>query len=118
MIVRRLVCTVFAFLAGLGASSLTLADDPQQFPHNATFSTLITTPFGIEGLTGDRSGNLYTAGILGSPCPVWRISLIALLPPRRRSLPRESQELMALPLIGSVISGLVMELRVKEESGR
>ncbi len=31
MIVRWLVCTVFAFLAGLGASSLTLADDPQQF---------------------------------------------------------------------------------------
>ena len=76
MIVRWLVCTVFAFLAGLGASSLTLADDRQQFPQNATFSTLITTPFGIEGLTGDRSGNLYTAGILGSPCPVWRINLM------------------------------------------
>jgi len=55
------------------------------FPRDATFSTLILTPFpfGIEGLTGDHAGNLYTTGRLaGAPCPVWRISVAApdLLP--------------------------------------
>ena len=41
------------------------------------FSTLITTPLAIEGLTADDAGNLYTtgrAGANGSPCPVWRIT--------------------------------------------
>ena len=55
------------------------ADDPPPFPHNATFSTLITTPRAIEGLTGDHAGT-YTAGAaitsLGDTfCPVWRINL-------------------------------------------
>ncbi len=41
----------------------------------ATFSTLITTPLGIEGLTNDNAGNLYTTGRGVSPCPVWRINI-------------------------------------------
>ncbi len=53
------------------------------FPANATFTTLITTPLAIEGLTGDNSGNLYTVGRhnannpaeFGLPCPVWKINL-------------------------------------------
>lgn len=48
--------------------------------HAVTFSTLITTPLAIEGLTADRAGNLYTAGragLAGAPCPVWRIDLSA-----------------------------------------
>jgi SMP-30/Gluconolactonase/LRE-like region len=53
------------------------------FPANVTFTTLITTPLAIEGLTGDNSGNLYTVGRhnannpaeLGLPCPVWKINL-------------------------------------------
>jgi sugar lactone lactonase YvrE len=43
-----------------------------------TFSTLITTPLAIEGLTSDYHGNLYvpgrTAGA-GVPCPVWRVNI-------------------------------------------
>jgi sugar lactone lactonase YvrE len=42
-----------------------------------TFSTLVTTPLAIEGLTFDAAGNLYTAGragVDGAPCPVWRFS--------------------------------------------
>ena len=71
-----LIC---AFGLGLGGS-LVWAHDPPPFPHNATFSTLITTPRAIEGLTGDHAGNLYTAGAaitsLGDTfCPVWRINL-------------------------------------------
>lgn len=50
-------------------------DDGARFPQDATFSTLIFTPFPIEGLTGDASGNLYTTGRpAGAACPVWRIS--------------------------------------------
>jgi sugar lactone lactonase YvrE len=43
-----------------------------------TFSTLITTPLSIEGLTGDNHGNLFVAGRnpgVGNPCPVWRINI-------------------------------------------
>src|SRR5258705_9895451 len=45
---------------------------------NLTFTTLITTPLAIEGLTSDYNGNLYTAGrstTNGEACPVWRIPL-------------------------------------------
>jgi sugar lactone lactonase YvrE len=49
--------------------------DPSQFPEDATFTTLITTPRAIEGLTGDGSGNLYTGGSGATPCPVWKINV-------------------------------------------
>jgi sugar lactone lactonase YvrE len=41
-----------------------------------TFSTLITTPLSIEGLT-DNGTRLYTTGRTGggAPCPVWQINL-------------------------------------------
>jgi sugar lactone lactonase YvrE len=54
------------------------ADDERHFPQAATFSTLITTPHNIEGLTGDNRGNLYTAArniAEGGMCPVWRINI-------------------------------------------
>jgi sugar lactone lactonase YvrE len=46
-------------------------------PKDASFTTLITTPLAIEGLTADRDGNLYTTGraATGTPCPVWRINI-------------------------------------------
>ena len=50
-------------------------NDRRSFPHNATFTTLITTPRAIEGLTGDNHGNLYTAGSGAASCPVWKINL-------------------------------------------
>lgn len=43
-----------------------------------TFSTLVSTPLVIEGLTGDNIGNLYTVGRnagAGAPCPVWRVTI-------------------------------------------
>jgi len=56
--------------------ALAWADDDARFPRDATFTTLITTPLVIEGLTGDGQGNLYTTGRGANPaCPVWRISL-------------------------------------------
>ena len=56
---------------GLAACGSVLADAP-------SFSTLITTPNAIEGLTNDDSGNLYTPGRTpgaGLPCPVWKINI-------------------------------------------
>jgi sugar lactone lactonase YvrE len=50
--------------------------DPSHFPENATFTTLITTPRAIEGLTGDGSGNLYTGGSGATPCPIWKINIV------------------------------------------
>ena len=49
-------------------------DDPL-FPQPATFTTLITTPRVIEGLTGDNNANLYTAGSGAPPCPIWQVNL-------------------------------------------
>jgi sugar lactone lactonase YvrE len=41
----------------------------------AAFSTVFGAPVGIEGLTGDNRGNLYTAGRGGTAdCPVWRVA--------------------------------------------
>lgn len=37
------------------------------------FDTVFASPSGIEGLTGDGEGNLYSAGRGGDPCPVWRV---------------------------------------------
>ncbi len=41
---------------------------------DATFSTIFASPLGMEGLTGDRDGNLYVAARGGDPCPVFRIA--------------------------------------------
>ena len=63
-----------ALLGMLLASAGAWADDGPGLPRDATFSTLITTPLAIEGLTGDDQGHLYTTGRGANPCPVWRIS--------------------------------------------
>ena len=66
-------------LPNLERSSAWGDEDILPFPKDATFTTLITTPLAIEGLTGDRTGNLYTTGRapvtpVTEPCPVWRIN--------------------------------------------
>jgi sugar lactone lactonase YvrE len=50
-------------------------DDKRQLPTNATFTTLITTPRPLEGLTGDNQRNLYTGGSGVPPCSIWQINL-------------------------------------------
>src|SRR5918999_976503 len=54
------------------------SDGPRKGPRirpaeGATFTTLFRSPLGVEGLTADRHGNLYSAGRGGDPCPVWRV---------------------------------------------
>jgi sugar lactone lactonase YvrE len=74
--------TVLALL--LAGSLGTLADDDDRDGNghldrlNASFSTLITTPLVIEGLTNDDRGNLYAPGRTpgaGVACPVWRTGI-------------------------------------------
>lgn len=52
-----------------------------------SFTTQVTTPLAIEGLTADADGRLYTTGRAPSPapCPVWRVegatlTVVGLLP--------------------------------------
>ena len=74
MTARHFVSMFCTAILCSGYSFAWAADSPQ-FPRNATFTTLITTPRAIEGLTGDGRGNLYTGGSGTAPCPVWKISL-------------------------------------------
>jgi sugar lactone lactonase YvrE len=62
-------------LPNLQRSSAWGDEDKLPFPKDATFTTLITTPRAIEGLTGDNHRNLYTGGSGAPPCPVWQIKL-------------------------------------------
>jgi len=75
-IARSLIA--LSLLVSLLVAVPALADDGGSFPNNPTFSTLITTPLPIEGMTGDNRGNLYvparSAG-LGVACPVWRVNI-------------------------------------------
>ena len=54
------------------APGIAWADD---FPKNVDFETLVTFPLAIEGLTGDKDGNLYTTERVGNPCLVKRINV-------------------------------------------
>jgi sugar lactone lactonase YvrE len=78
MNLRWLASLLVCLIAGLGSSVLA---EPAQFPQNATFTTLVTTPRAIEGLTGDGVNNLYTGGSGTPPCPVWEINLSLTNPP-------------------------------------
>jgi sugar lactone lactonase YvrE len=61
----------FIALSLLVCAPLSLSSSAQA----ASFSTLITTPLAIEGLTNDNQGNLYTPARGGSPCPVYRVNI-------------------------------------------
>src|SRR4051794_6413959 len=47
------------------------SDDPTPLAL-ATFTTVFKSPQGLEGLTGDRRGTLYSAARGSDQCPVWR----------------------------------------------
>ena len=72
MNLRWLASLLVCLIAGLGSSVLAGA---AQFPQDATFTTLITTPRPIEGLTGDGVNNLYIGGSGATPCPIWQINI-------------------------------------------
>jgi sugar lactone lactonase YvrE len=70
---QRFVSTLFAVILCL--TSVRAWADPPQFPQNATFTTLVTLPRAVEGLTGDGVNNLYIGGSGNAPCPIWQINL-------------------------------------------
>ena len=71
----RINLATLIFAALLSVPMLRADDDGREFPKNATFTTLITPPRSIEGLTGDHAGNLYVGGTGAAPCPIWKINL-------------------------------------------
>jgi sugar lactone lactonase YvrE len=73
---KWLVAFFFPLVVGSGWSRSEASQAPQ-FPNPATFTTRAVTPFAIEGLTMDATGNFYTTGRqpdTTKKCPVWRIS--------------------------------------------
>lgn len=74
----KIIYTLVVSSLFLFGSVTASANGGGQFPQNASFTTLVTTPLVVEGLTGDNFGNLYTPGRTpgaGVDCPVWRINL-------------------------------------------
>ena len=57
------ISLVLALVLGFGWS-LARADD---LPKNVDFDTIVLFPLAIEGLTGDKDGNLYTTERGGEP---------------------------------------------------
>jgi len=49
-------------------------------PADAGFTNVFESPLGLEGLTGDGRGNLYSAGRGGNPCPVTRVPVSGGVP--------------------------------------
>jgi sugar lactone lactonase YvrE len=47
----------------------------QPLGSTATFTSVFKSALGLEGLTGDGRGNLYSAARGGDPCPVWRVPI-------------------------------------------
>jgi len=68
----------FSLLLSTAFGTPAWSNDEEAFASDATFSTVATTPLGIEGLSGDDQGNLYVGariGVAGQACPVWRINI-------------------------------------------
>jgi sugar lactone lactonase YvrE len=73
----KLVTLMLSLLAA-GAVAAHADSDNGNNPQAASFTTLITTPLGIEGLTNDDQGFLYTPGralAATDPCPIYRTSI-------------------------------------------
>ncbi|WP_290054591.1 SMP-30/gluconolactonase/LRE family protein [Amycolatopsis solani] len=71
---RRTV--VLAATAALSAGLLSGASAGEAGPprHPAVFETVFASPLGLEGLTTDGHGNLYTPARGADPCPVYRVA--------------------------------------------
>jgi sugar lactone lactonase YvrE len=76
---RALVALAAVGAAALLAGGAALGDGrsdgeslDRPFSPGTGFATVYRSPLGLEGLTGDRSGNLYSVG-RGDPCPVVRV---------------------------------------------
>jgi sugar lactone lactonase YvrE len=64
---------VAAVAAAVAATALAGRGGPGTRIDDATFTTVFASPLGLEGLTGDAQGNLYSTGRNANPCPVYRV---------------------------------------------
>ncbi|SEF30199.1 Sugar lactone lactonase YvrE [Amycolatopsis pretoriensis] len=70
---RTVVLTATAALSAglLSGASAGEVSSPQ---HPAVFETVFASPLGLEGLTTDGRGNLYSPARGADPCPVYRVA--------------------------------------------
>lgn len=59
----------------IGNAARRPAASVQPLGGTATFTSVFKSALGLEGLTGDGRGNLYSAARGGDPCPVWRVPI-------------------------------------------
>jgi sugar lactone lactonase YvrE len=73
---QKLVLVAAIALAGAIVIGATAAGDHEPryrpLPDDARWSTVFKSAVGLEGLTADRHGNLYTPGRGVDPCPIFR----------------------------------------------
>ena len=70
----QLVAVAVLTVPAVGAGAADDAVDGSRPLAEASFTTVFTPALGIEGLTGDHAGNLYSAARGGTePCPVYRV---------------------------------------------
>src|SRR5215210_2109696 len=63
-----------AFVTAVVIGTATGGGKPGLASSSATWTTVLKSTVGIEGLTGDGDGNLYVAARGGAAgCPVWRV---------------------------------------------
>lgn len=72
---RRTLVLLTTAAFSVGLLSAASAVEPAKTPLNgpAEFTTVFTAPLGLEGLTSDNQGNLYSPARGGTPCPVHRV---------------------------------------------
>ena len=73
---QRLVLVAAVATAAAIVAAATAAGDHEPryrpLPADAPWTTVLKTTVGLEGLTSDRHGNLYTPGRGADPCPIYR----------------------------------------------
>jgi sugar lactone lactonase YvrE len=75
-LVLAAVGTAVALAIGVGAASSGFSAAHGEHAASTTWTTVLKSPLGIEGLTGDDSGHLYVAARGGAAgCPVWRVDV-------------------------------------------
>jgi sugar lactone lactonase YvrE len=70
---RYRVAAAAILAAAAIAASAGAGGRPGRPIENASFTTIFKSPLGLEGLTGDADGNLYSTGRGGNPCHVFRV---------------------------------------------
>jgi sugar lactone lactonase YvrE len=76
VLVLAAVGVAIALAVGVGAASTGFSAARGEKPATTTWTTVLKSPLGIEGLTGDGSGHLYVAARGGAAgCPVWRVDV-------------------------------------------